>query len=468
MVALDQSPAQEMQDAAGNAAKFYRAAWRWHFYAGLYVIPFFIMLALTGLLMMWISFLDGRDGEKTAVMPLEAPLAVSVQAQAALSAFPDGELIQYVAPRADNLAALFRVNTEAGAMMVVVDPYTAEVIETFPRRSGLYDLLDNTHGELLIGVTGDRMVEIAASLGVILLVTGLYLWWPRETRLRDALLPRLRARGRALWKNLHSVVGIWISVILLFFLISGLSWAGVWGEKMVQAWSSFPAEKWGAPLSDVPHGAMNDGPKEVPWALEQTLMPASGSLFGEEGLKPGVPVSLDTMDALAREIGFDARYQMNLPMGETGVFTLSRDSMNTDSLDPMSDRTVHIDRYSGKILADVRYEDYSLMGKAMAVGIALHMGTVGLWVILLNTVYCLSVIFLCVSGAVMWWKRRPAGSLRIAPPPLPKNMPLWKGAVSIGLVLCFAFPMAGLTLLVVLLLDWLVISRIPALKRAFL
>ncbi len=364
MVALDQSPAQESQGTADHTAKFYRAAWRWHFYAGLYVIPFFIMLAVTGMLMMWIAFIDGRDGEKTAVIPQEAPLAVSVQAQAAMDAFPDGRLIQYVAPRADDLAALFRIDTDEGAMVAVVDPYTADVLETFPRRSGLYDLMDNTHGELLIGVTGDRMVEIAASLGVILLVTGLYLWWPREARLREALLPNLRARGRALWKNLHSVVGIWISVILLFFLISGLSWAGVWGEKVVQAWSSFPAEKWGAPLSDVTHGSMNDGPKEVPWALEKTLMPASGSLFGEDGLKAGAPVTLDTMDALAREIGFDARYQMNLPKGETGVFTFSRDSMNTDSVDPLSDRTVHVDRYTGKILADVRYEDYSLIGKA--------------------------------------------------------------------------------------------------------
>ncbi|WP_417244762.1 PepSY-associated TM helix domain-containing protein [Celeribacter sp.] len=468
MVALDQSPAQESQGTADHTAKFYRAAWRWHFYAGLYVIPFFIMLAVTGMLMMWIAFIDGRDGEKTAVIPQEAPLAVSIQAQAAMDAFPDGRLIQYVAPRADDLAALFRIDTDEGAMVAVVNPYTADVLETFPRRSGLYDLMDNTHGELLIGVTGDRMVEIAASLGVILLVTGLYLWWPREARLREALLPNLRARGRALWKNLHSVVGIWISVILLFFLISGLSWAGVWGEKVVQAWSSFPAEKWGAPLSDVTHGSMNDGPKEVPWALEQTLMPASGSLFGEDGLKAGAPVTLDTMDALAREIGFDARYQMNLPKGETGVFTFSRDSMNTDSVDPLSDRTVHVDRYTGKILADVRYEDYSLMGKAMAVGIALHMGTAGLWVILLNTVFCLSVIFLCVSGVVMWWKRRPSGSFRIVPPPLPKNMPLWKGAVVLGLLLSFAFPMAGLTLLTVLLLDWLVISRVPALRRALL
>lgn len=470
MVVLDQNPAQvgghsDAQSDTTRVAKFYRAAWRWHFYAGLYVIPFFIMLATTGMLMMWIAFIDGRDGERTPVMPQETPLAVSIQAKAALNAFPDSTLIQYVAPRADDLAALFRVGTDDGAMMVVVDPFTAQVLDTFPRRSGVYDLMDNIHGSILVGVTGDRMIEVAASLGLILIATGLFLWWPRGGN-KAEFKPKLSARGRGFWKSLHSVVGFWSAAMLVIFLISGLSWAGVWGEKMVQPWSSFPAEKWGAPLSDVTHASMNDGPKEVPWVLEQTPMPASGSLAGVEGLKPGGAVTLDSMDALARAIGFDARYQLNLPRDETGVWTMSRDSMNTDSANPMSDRTVHVDRYTGKILADVKFSEYSLMGKAMAVGIAFHMGTVGLWVVLLNTVFCLSIIFLCVSGVVMWFKCRPAGQRGLVPPPAPRDMPLWKGAVFLALVLAMAFPMAGVAVILALAVDLLVLSPLSRRKRA--
>ena len=39
------------QDAAASS-RLYRAMWRWHFYAGLYVIPFLLMLAVTGFFMM--------------------------------------------------------------------------------------------------------------------------------------------------------------------------------------------------------------------------------------------------------------------------------------------------------------------------------------------------------------------------------------------------------------------------------
>ena len=450
-------------DASAN--KFYFAAWRWHFYAGLFVIPFLAVLAVTGMAMLWIAWIDGRDGERTLVTPLEVAAPLSEQAAAAVMAIPDGTLKQYVAPRSEDVAALFRLDHDGEATMVAVDPYSAKVIDTFPRRSGWYDFVDGIHSDLMLGVTGDRMLETAASLALVLVATGLYMWWPREAGWRAALVPSL-TRGRGLWKSLHGVVGIWLSFFLVFFLISGLAWAGIWGGKFVQAWSQFPAEKWDAvPLSDDTHANMNHARREVPWALELTPMPASGSTAAIDGVTAPA-VTLNSVDAFAREIGFGARYQMNLPKGDEGVWTLSRDSMSSDSTDPMSDRTVHIDQYTGKILADVRYADYSLAGKAMAVGIALHMGTLGLWSVLANTLVCLSVLFLCVSSLVLWWKRRPAGASRLAAPPLPKEMPLWQGAAFVGIGVSMAFPMAGIALLSVLAIDSLILSRLPALRRA--
>ena len=466
MGSIDPTQTLAQDDPANLTNKFYLAAWRWHFYAGLYVIPFIAILAVTGMAMLWIAFLDGRDGERIAVAPKDAPLAISVQADAAVAAIPGGTLKQYVAPRAENLAAIFRVDLADDATMIAVDPYTAKVLEQFPRRSGWYDFADNVHSNLMLGVTGDRMIEIAASLGMVLIATGLYMWWPRGGGWGAALVPSF-GRGRALWKSLHGVCGIWVSFFLVFFFISGLAWAGIWGGKLVQAWSQFPVEKWdNIPLSNVTHASMNNGVKEVPWALEQTRMPASGSTAGTAILPSGTPLNIDTLDKLARKIGFDGRYQMNLPQGEKGVWTFSRDSMSTDSVDPMSDRTTHVDQYTGKVLADVLYEDYSLAGKAMAVGIALHMGTLGLWSVLANTMVCLSVLLLCVSGIIMWWKRRPTLAVRLAAPPMPKDMPHWQGAVLVGLAVSLAFPMAGLTLLTVIALDTLFISRVPVLKRA--
>ncbi len=94
------------------------------------------------------------------------------------------------------------------------------------------------------------------------------------------------------------------------------------------------------------------------------------------------------------------------------------------------------------------------------------MGLMGTWNFILNVVFCLSVIFVCVSGVVMWVKRRPQKARRLAAPPMPAELPLWKGAVLIGLFTAMAFPLVGLTLLVVLVFDLLILSNIPAMKRA--
>jgi uncharacterized iron-regulated membrane protein len=451
--------------------RFYLTAWRWHFYAGLYVAPFLIMLAVTGLIMLWSSVLVGRDGEKYyQVTPAGSEIAVSQQADAALQAVPGGSLVQYIAPRTPTQPAVFRVDRDGQATMVAVDPHDGKTLGTWERRNALYDLADTIHGTLLIGTTGDRLIEIAAGFGVVLIVTGLYLWWPRggETW-RDAFIPDLAARGRLLWKSLHRSVGIYASLFLLVFLISGLTWSGVWGEKMTQAWSTFPAAKWdNVPLSDATHASMNHGGiKEVPWTLEQTPMPASGSAAGATGIPASEPVDLDTVTAFARSVGFDGRFQLNFPAGETGVWTISRDTMSNDSANPLSDRTMHIDRFTGKVLADVKFADYGAAGKAMAVGVAFHEGDMGVWNVTLVTVYCLSVIVLSVSGIVMWWKRRPkAGAGRLFAPVVSEPGPMWKTGAIVMLGVSLLFPLTGAVLISVLLLDLLLFRHVAPLKRA--
>jgi uncharacterized iron-regulated membrane protein len=455
--------------SAGLARRFYITAWRWHFYAGLYVAPFLIMLAVTGLIMLWTATIYGRDGEKTYVVePQSTVAAVSAQAEAAVGEVA-GQIVQYIAPRTPEQASLFRVNQGESSFMVAVDPYTTKVLGHWDRRNGLYDLADSIHGTLLIGDLGDRLIEIAAGFGIVLVVTGLYLWWPRDGRgFGSVLVPQLSAKGRQLWKSLHLSIGFYVSLILVVFLLSGLTWAGIWGEKYTQAWSTFPAEKWdNVPLSDATHASMNHkGVKEVPWALEQTPMPASGSQAGIVGTPEGQPVTLDAIVTLARALGFDQRFQLAFPGDETGVWSISRDTMSNDSANPFLDRIVHIDQYTGRILADVGFADYGIAGKAMAAGIAFHEGDMGLWNLVLVTVFCLSIIFLSVSGFVMWLKRRPKGAARLVAPSAGEPGPLWKTGAVVMLAVSLLFPLSGAVLVAVLLLDLLVIRHIAPLKKA--
>ncbi|NHB78308.1 PepSY-associated TM helix domain-containing protein [Rhodobacter calidifons] len=443
--------------------RLYFAVWRWHFYAGLYVIPFLLMLAVTGLIMLWVSSVTELNGERAHVTPGAAPLPPSALQAAAEAAVPGGKATQYIAPMGADRVAALAVAVGEDTTGVTLNPYTAEVVETFPWRAGWYDFASDIHGTLLIGDLGDWLIEAAASLGLLLIVTGLYLHWPRNgATWRQAL--SVGGKGRGFWKSLHGAVGLWASLVLVVFLISGLSWAGLWGAKFVQAWNTFPAEKWDSvPLSDATHASMNHGAeKEVPWTLEQTPLPESGSLAGVTAISG--PVNIDTVAAFAGTLGFDRRFQLNLPGDEKGVWTISHDSMSNDGPDPSADRTIHIDQYTGNVLADVRYADYSPYAKMMAWGIAFHEGDLGVWNLALNTAFCLSIIVLSVSGLVMWLKRRPSAA-RLGAPPRPADIPYAKGALLITLALSLAFPMLGLTLLAVIVLDLVILSAVPPLKR---
>lgn len=453
-----------MSEATQSPNRLYFAAWRWHFYAGLYVIPFLLMLAVTGLIMLWVSSMTELNGERAHVSPGTSLLPVSALQTAAEAAVPGGKATQYVAPMGADRVAAFAVAVGEDTTGVTLNPYTGEVVETFPWRAGWYDFANDIHGTLLIGNLGDWLIEAAASLGLLLTVTGIYLHWPRNGATWGKALTVQRASGRAFWKSLHGAIGLWVSVVLIVFLISGLSWAGLWGAKFVQAWNTFPTEKWDAvPLSDATHAEMNHGAeKEVPWTLEQTQMPESGSLAGTVAIAG--PVTVDSVADFAGTLGFDRRFQLNLPADEKGVYTISHDSMSNDGPNPSADRTIHIDQYTGNVLADVRYADYSVYAKMMAWGIAFHEGDLGAWNLALNTLFCLSVIAVSLSGLVMWLKRRPAGA-RLGAPPRPVDIPYAKGALLITLALSLAFPMLGLTLLAVIVLDLVVLAAVPPLKR---
>lgn len=446
------------------SSRLYRAVWRWHFYAGLVVVPFFVLLASTGMMMLYGNSIETMLGPRHHVAATETPMPLTVQAKAATASLTNGSVTQFIAPANPDLANLFVVKGDEGTNIVAIDPATASVVGSTPQDSVLFTWASKIHGTLLLGDFGDRVLEIAAGLGIVLVLTGLYMWWPRGPRTwARALLPRL-TKGRALWRDLHMSTGFYFALVLLFFLFSGLSWTGVWGGSIVQAWNTFPAEKWGAPLSDLTHAELNQGDaKDVPWTLEQAPMPVSGGhdhaamMAGMAAPTHTSSVDLDTIAKLARDMGFSEQFRINLPADETGVFTVSADSMSGDTTNPFGDRTVHIDQYSGEPIVEVGFSDYGLGGKAMAAGIALHQGNLGWWNIALNLFFCAAIIFMAVSGVVLWWKRRPKG--KVAAPLYPREYRAPWGVIVIALAVCIAFPLTGAAILLFALIDFILPRR---------
>lgn len=462
--------------------RFYRTVWRWHFYAGLFVIPFMLILAATGIIYLFKPQLDAAMYHNLMfVQPSANLVPYTEQVQSAQTAYPDAIVTQVtpsVAP--DRSTEVLLTTADERNFMIFVNPYTGQVLGNRDENNNLQAIARKIHGELLIGKLGDYLVELAACWGLVLLITGGYLWLPRHKfSVLGTLIPRFWSQNkRVFWRDLHAVPGFYGILLIGFLILTGLPWTGFWGETFAQVWGRFPAQMWDdVPQSTVLTGSLNQRGQVVPWAVEQLPMPQSStgghsnhsghgntsSSTPYEGIASGTPVNLNFVIALAQSKGAPPGFNVTLPEGETGVYTVS-----AFPNDPMQEVTMHIDQYSGEILADVRWKDYGLVPKAVEMGTAIHMGKYfGLANQLLMLIAALIVMLLSVTGAVMWWQRRPNESGLIGAPAMPPYGQNWRVPLAIVAVLGLVFPLVGLSLVIVLLLDYFVLSRIPALKRIF-
>ncbi len=440
-------PASEIRPPRGG---LYAAVWRWHFYTGVLVVPFLLMLAVSGFLMLLSKPLD--DALNRSLLSVNAggdALPASALLERVREAYPEASVRLYLTPESDTSAARFSLQPEgmqghgghtAPSTLVYMDPYTGKILGDRDPAASLYNRLKQFHGALFLGDLGDALIETAAGLAVLMIVTGLYLAWPRSQKAVR------QTTGRERWRRLHLSLGWLIALPLLFFLISGLAWTNVWGGKLVQPWGSLPSTRFEAPQAPAPdHATMNEqGVHRVPWALEQTPLPRSGQGPGQ--------LSLDDVTAIADAQGFDA-YRVHFPQGEGAVWTVSATTIAGDLTNPADERILHLDRASGEKLQDIRFADYPAMGKAMAASIPFHQGDLGLWNWLLNLLLVTLVTALIVTGALLWWKRRPRWSAPRAEPALSRKV----AAVMLLVVLCF--PLSAVALAAIALFDAVLITR---------
>ena len=439
---------------------FYNLAWRWHFYAGLFVAPFMILLALTGIIYLFKPQLDSLMYDHLLnVTPAHHSLSADEQLNRVKAAYPQGHISQYLPPINLERSAQFVLHNGGRELNVFINPYNGDVLGEQDAKLNLQAVARALHGELMIGTLGDRLVELAAGWGVVLVVSGLYLWWPRGQSAAGILWPRLSRRARPLWRDFHAVTGFWGAALLLFMLISGMTWTGFWGKQYADVWNQFPAAMWNnVPTSDIEARSLNTATRQtVPWALENTPMPVSGAHAEHMGhgatprgpAAPGITLQ-DVVDtATARKV--EPGYSITLPTTATGVFTVA-----VFADDPRNDATLHVDQYTGQVLADVRWQHYSNVARATEMGVMLHegklFGSLNQIAILL---VCLMILLSSISGLVIWWKRRPQGRLGV--PPLRHDLPTWKTGVAIMIALAIVFPLVAASLIAVWVLDRLLL-----------
>ncbi len=463
----------ERQAAQSSSINLYRAVWRWHFYAGLFVLPFMISLAITGALYLFKDEIDGiihADLKRIEVVQNAPQASPSAIIASALSAVP-GTAVKYTTAADPGASTEITVNTADGKRAVYVNTYTGETLGSLPDRGTVMWTVRYTHSLKYFGTFARYFIEIAAGWSILLVATGIYLWWPRK-QTGGVITVRGTPKKRVFWRDTHAVTGIFVGVFIVFLAITGMPWSGVWGAK-VNEWAN--GNNFGYPAGvrvDVPMSGqhLNDVAK-TSWSLEQAQIPQSsthdhgqhkdhGNAMAPMDSDPTMPpIGIDNAIARFNQLGLMPGYTVALPTTPSGVYS---GSVYPDDLSKQ--RVVHLDQYSGAPLIDMSYADYGPLGKGLEWGINVHMGQeYGLANQIILTLACLGIVLLAVSGGVMWWKRRPKGSLGV--PPLPQEKRVLHGLIVLLAIGGVIFPLVGVSLVVMLLLD-LVVQKFSRHKAA--
>jgi uncharacterized iron-regulated membrane protein len=426
-----------------KAGWLYRMLWRWHFYAGLFCIPFIVILSLTGATYLFKSQIEAAfDAPYNNLVLAQSPQPVSLQIEAALESVPGATLKSYRLPQEVNDASQIIVTKAGTDTLAYVHPETLAVLKSIPTEDRFMNIIRTIHGELLMGDNGSLIVELAASWALVMVVTGLYLWWPRQANgLAGLIWPRLDKGSRIFWRDIHAVTGVWVSFCAVFLILSGLPWTNVWGDafdKVRVATGTAPiAQDWSKGRSSE-HADMGGV--------------AGGGHAGH--LPTGVyTANIDDIVASARA----ARLQPPVL-----VFPPSAKKPNWRAVSQTQNRplgsTLEFSADDGTQLGRANFGDKHPIDQAVGVGLAAHEGALfGPLNQLVGLLTALGLVTLCVSAFVLWRKRAPVGVLG-APPPIPdQKIGFGIGAIILGFG--FFLPVLGISLICVALFERLILSR---------
>lgn len=260
-----------------------------------------------------------------------------------------------------------------------VNPYTLEVLNDPNHKSGVMFFFFKLHRWLLLKpFVGSPIVGVATIICILLLFSGLYLWWPKSRdHLKRSLKVKVTGKFRKLNYDLHNTLGFYSLFFILLMCLTGLCWSFDW---------------YRAGLSSV----------------------LSAEVFGDRRSKPerieggGSRMPLEEVLKIFNAI---------LPYkGKTTIQLGKRDSAVVVSKTPLdsfkiqaSDR-VQINPYSGEVLKLEKFSDKPLGKKIASLIRPLHTGEFfGGLSKFIYFITCLVATTLPITGTIIWFNKKKKG-----------------------------------------------------------
>ena len=260
---------------------------------------------------------------------------------------------------------------------VFVNPYTAAVMGELNYRETVFFTMMALHRGMVGGSIGKLVVGVSTLLFLVILGTGVVLWWPAT---RKAVQQRLQVKWGGGWKrlnhDLHIVLGFYSALFLFIFAFTGLAWSFEWFNNGIYTLTNSPLERPEPPTS-----------------------------LAAAATEPGAALTPDVALARARQLAPAAvYYALQLPKDAAGsirVATLRPDATYDNATDE-----VYLDQYSGQVLRAQTYEQRSLGQRVRGLFKPVHTGAIFGWPSkIISLVICLLGFTFPITGTILWLNR---------------------------------------------------------------
>ncbi|WP_341521429.1 PepSY-associated TM helix domain-containing protein [Pseudomonas sp. G.S.17] len=430
---------------------------RLHFYIGIFIGPFLLVAALSGVVYALTPRIEASLYSQALHTETRGP-ALSLQAQVLRAVQQVGPGLSVAAVRpapapGDTTRVMFS-DPDFGASehrALFVDPVSGEIRGDMKvyGTSGVLPLrtwIDQFHRGLLLGDVGRIYSELAASWLWVAATGGLLLWAIKRRRIN-------RHRGNV--RRWHATTGVWLLLGLLFFSATGLTWSQYAGENIGVLRAYYG---WSTPSVSTALGK--------PSAMQ---MPMDEHAEHHIQMAPVAQISVldpalfDSILARARAEHIDAA-KVEIKPSKSGdkAWVVSE----IDRSWPTQVDAVSINPQTLEVVDHVQFSEYSLPAKLTRWGIDAHMGALfGLANQLVLLVFASGLAAMVIMGYLMWWRRRP--SLFPGRGHQTTLLSAWRSlhlgaqlaVILVALLLGSALPVLGWSLVVLILLDALLCFR---------
>ncbi|WP_025743352.1 PepSY-associated TM helix domain-containing protein [Aquimarina pacifica] len=397
--------------------------WKWHFISGIISLPFILILSITGIIYLFKADYDApRQKHIKEVVVTGTPLTLQKQWEI-VKKEAKKQPTAMIMPTATNRATEFVSGRFSHKKSTYINPYTGTISGTISPKDSAMFTVRKLHGELLMGTFGTKIIEAIASWMVVLILTGLYVWWPgKGWSIKGFFIPRIKNGKRTFYRDLHAITGFWFSILLLMILAGGFPWTDVFGSnfKTLQKITNT-----GFPSS---------------WSGRQVNSTSDSNIKKT--------ITLDRMVTIAKELNLPGEVTVQFPKGEKGIYSVS----NSIPSNLNEQKKVHFDQYTGQKILGNNWKDVGILMRGRMWFMAFHQGEFGVWnwVLMLITATALAIMSIAAIVSYNMRKKR----RRWGVPKVPASFKAGYGIIILIILLSILFPLFGLSLLFILGIEY--------------